>query len=83
MASVEQRHWWDFLPIWWGVIVGAVTAVLGGIVRVERISFNQAQQAKDIADVKTEVRDLKDIVSDVPVMQNDIRWIREHLEKSK
>jgi hypothetical protein len=53
MATVNQppTHWYDFLPVWWSVIAGFVTAVIGGIIRVERIALGQAQNSKDIAEV--------------------------------
>lgn len=83
MAQMEHppTHWYDFLPVWWSVIAGFVTAVIGGIIRVERIALGQAQNSKDIADVKQAMEKLSETVEVLPVVENDIKWIREHLEK--
>jgi hypothetical protein len=74
-------HWYDFLPVWWSVIAGFVTAIIGGIIRVERIALGQLQNSNDIAEVKQAVEKLSKTVEVLPVVENDIKWIREHLEK--
>ena len=83
MAQMQQpsTHWYDFLPVWWSVIAGFVTAIIGGIIRVERIALGQVQNSKDIAEVKHAVEKLTKTVEALPVVENDIKWIREHLEK--
>jgi hypothetical protein len=83
MAQMQQpsTHWYDFLPVWWSVIAGIVTAAIGGIIRVERIAIGQTQDRKDIAEVKLAVEKLTETVNVLPVVENDIKWIREHLEK--
>jgi hypothetical protein len=83
MAQMEHppTHWYDFLPVWWSVIAGFVTAVIGGIIRVERIALGQTQDRKDIEEVKLAVEKLTETVNVLPVVENDIKWIREHLEK--
>jgi hypothetical protein len=69
MASVQQpSHWWDFLPVWWSVIAGGVTALLGGILRVERIASGQAQNSRDIAKLAEDIKDLKEVPTHIASM---------------
>lgn len=83
MAQVTQNptHWYDFLPVWWSVIAGAATALFGGIIRVERIASAQSQNIKDTAELKAEVKEIREAIKDIPVMKNDTAWIRDHLER--
>lgn len=74
MATIEQQstHWYDFLPVWWGVIAGAVTAIVGGIIRVERIAIGQAQNSRDIAKLAEDIKDLREIPTHIASMDAKI-----------
>ena len=74
MATIEQQstHWYDFLPVWWSVIAGAVTAIVGGVIRVERIAIGQAQNSRDIAKLAEDIKDLRDVPTHIASMDAKI-----------